>query len=138
MIRYTLDTNSIIALIKGKPELVRHIVEKNEGEIAVSSIVAHELYFGVYRSQKIHENLQTLRLLLLDFPILAFDQEDARVSGEIRNELARVGTPIGPYDVLIAGQAKARNLTVVTNNLREFNRVENLEVEDWTREASAI
>lgn len=133
MMRYILDTNAVIVLIAGKSEaLLRHIVAKNEGEIAISSIVAHKLYFGVYRSQKIHENLQTLRLLLHDFSVLAFDQEDARVSGEIRSELARIGTPIGPYDVLIAGQAKARNLTVVTNNLREFNRVEKLKVEDWT------
>ena len=93
---------------------------KREGEIGIPSIVAHELYFGVYKSQKISFNLEALRLLLTDFPILEFDQEDARVSGELRSALAQTGAPLGPYDVLIAGQAKARDLTVITNNVREF------------------
>lgn len=69
---------------------------------------------------------------MADFPILDFDQNDAFVAGEIRAALAAKGTPIGPYDVLIAGQAKARGLTLVTNNVGEFNRVENLQVEDWS------
>lgn len=69
---------------------------------------------------------------MADFSILDFDQNDAFVAGEIRAALAAKGTPIGPYDVLIAGQAKARGLTLVTNNVGEFNRVENLHVEDWS------
>ncbi|EJM98434.1 type II toxin-antitoxin system VapC family toxin [Phyllobacterium sp. YR531] len=133
MIRYILDTNAIISLIGKKSDnLIARILEKAEGDIAVSSIVVHELYFGAYRSQKVQNNLETLRLLLHDFSLLEFDREDARVSGEIRAMLAGIGTPIGPYDVLIAGQAKARNLVLVTNNVREFARVENLMVEDWT------
>lgn len=77
-------------------------------------------------------NLETLRLLLADFPILDFDQRDAFVAGEIRAALAVKGTPVGPYDVLIAGQAKARELVVITNNTGEFSRVGGLRVEDWT------
>ena len=65
-------------------------------------------------------------------PILDIDPEDARVAGEIRAELARAGTPIGPYDILIAGQAKARGLTLVTNNTGEFRRVVGLKLDDWT------
>ena len=65
------------------------------------------------------------------FPVLEFDQEDARQAGEIRAHLASKETPIGPYDVLIAGQAKARKLTLVTHNATEFRRVPNLKVEDW-------
>ncbi len=133
MMNYVLDTNAVISLIGTKSDrLIARILEKTMGEIAISSIVAHELYFGVYRSQKINDNLETLRLLLHDFPLLEFNYEDARISGEIRSKLAGTGTPIGPYDVLIAGQAKARNLTLITNNVREFVRVENLKVEDWT------
>ncbi len=133
MMRYVLDTNAVIQLVSRRSDgLVRLILEKREGEIGISSVVAHELYFGVYKSQKISFNLEALRLLLLDFPILEFDQEDARVSGELRSTLAQAGLPIGPYDVLIAGQAKARDLIVITNNVREFQRVEGLKVEDWT------
>ncbi|RCW79344.1 type II toxin-antitoxin system VapC family toxin [Phyllobacterium bourgognense] len=133
MMRYVLDTNAVIHLVSRRSDtLVRLILEKREGEIGIPSIVAHELYFGVYKSQKISFNLEALRLLLTDFPILEFDQEDARVSGELRSVLAQTGAPIGPYDVLIAGQAKARDLTVITNNVREFKRVDGLKVEDWT------
>ncbi|PSH61353.1 type II toxin-antitoxin system VapC family toxin [Phyllobacterium sophorae] len=133
MMRYVLDTNAVIQLVSRKSDgLVRLILEKREGEIGIPSVVAHELYFGVYKSQKISFNLEALRLLLLDFPILEFDQEDARVSGELRSTLAQAGQPIGPYDVLIAGQAKARDLILITNNVREFQRVEGLKVEDWT------
>jgi tRNA(fMet)-specific endonuclease VapC len=67
----------------------------------------------------------------LRFEIVEFDQEDARRAGEIRAALAKAGAPIGPYDVLIAGQALARSLTLVTHNVREFGRVEGLVVEDW-------
>jgi tRNA(fMet)-specific endonuclease VapC len=67
----------------------------------------------------------------LQFPVLEFDQEDARQAGEVRVNLASKGTPIGPYDVLIAGQAKARKLTLVTHNTTEFQRVPGLKVEDW-------
>lgn len=94
--------------------------------------MAHELWYGAYRSQKVAFNLETLRLLFSDLPILDIDSEDAGVAGEIRAELARAGTPIGPYDVLIAGQAKARGFTLVTNNTDEFRRVVGLKLDDWT------
>jgi tRNA(fMet)-specific endonuclease VapC len=95
-------------------------------------IVVHELYFGAHKSAKIQHNLETFRLLFADFPILDFDLRDAYFAGEIRAALATHGTPIGPYDVLIAGQAKARELVIITNNIREFARVEALRAEDWT------
>ena len=97
------------------------------------TIVAHEFYFGAYRSARVAQNLETLRLLTGDVPVLDFDERDAMVAGELRALLAAQGTPIGPYDVLIAGQAKARGMTVVTNNVGEFARVVGLSVEDWTR-----
>ena len=133
MISHLLDTNAVIALIGRKSDaLVSHVLQSPQGGIGLSSVVAYELYFGAQKSAKVQHNLETLRLFMADFPILEFDQNDAFVAGEIGAALAAKGTPIGPYDVLIAGQAKARGLTLVTNNVGEFNRVESLRVEDWS------
>ncbi len=130
-----LDTNAVISLVARRSDALLRRVEASEpGSLAISSVVAHELYFGAYRSEKVAFNLETLRLLFADLAILDFDREDARVAGEIRAELKRRGTPIGPYDTLIAGQAKARNLMLVTNNTGEFSRVAGLRIEDWTTE----
>jgi tRNA(fMet)-specific endonuclease VapC len=132
VITHLLDTNAVIALRSRKSEvLVNRILDSDEGSIGFSSIVAHELYFGAFRSAKVSSNLETLRLLMADFPLVGFDREDARASGEVRAELAAKGKMIGPYDVLIAGQAKARNLVLITNNIGEFVRVDGLRVEDW-------
>jgi tRNA(fMet)-specific endonuclease VapC len=92
-------------------------------------VVLHELYYGAFKSQRVEKNVA--RVDGLQFPVLEFDQEDARQAGEIRAHLASRRTPIGPYDVLIAGQAKARKLTLVTHNTTEFQRVPSLKVEDW-------
>lgn len=130
---WLLDTNAIIALMTRRSDnLIRRIDSKVPGTIFVSTIVRHELYFGVYGSQRVESNLETLRLMLSDFKELDFDSEDARAAGEIRAALKRIGQPIGPYDVLIAGQARARGLTLVTNNVGEFSRIEDLDIEDWT------
>ena len=112
--------------------LVNRVLQSVDGTIGLPSIVTHELYFGAHKSAKVQHNLETLRLLFADFPILEFDQRDAFTAGEIRAVLAAKGTPIGPYDVLIAGQAKARGLALVTNNISEFSRVDGLCVEDWS------
>ncbi|GAA3102104.1 type II toxin-antitoxin system VapC family toxin [Rhizobium viscosum] len=134
MISHLLDTNAVIALIGRKSDrLTTRIFESEQGSIALSTIVVHELYYGAHKSARIEHNLETLRLFLADFSILDFDRNDAFVAGEIRSALAAKGTPIGPYDVLIAGQAKARGLILVTNNVGEFNRVAGLRIEDWTR-----
>lgn len=128
-----LDTNVVIALLARRSDVLLQRVEAAEpGSLAVSSVVAHELYYGAYRSQKVAFNLETLRLLFADLAILDLDREDARVAGQIRANLAQQGTPIGPYDVLIAGQARARNLPLITNNTAEFARVSGLEIQDWT------
>lgn len=133
MISHLLDTNAVIALIgRRSDELVNRVFQSVDGTIGLPSIVTHELYFGAHRSAKVQHNLETLRLVFADFPILEFDQRDAFTAGEIRAVLAAKGTPIGPYDVLIAGQAKARGLVLVTNNIGEFSRVDGLRVEDWS------
>ena len=96
---------------------------------AVESIVVHELYFSAFKSQRHDQNLA-----LVDkprFEVVPFDREDARHAGDVRTALAIQGIPIGGYDVLIAGQALARALTLVTRNAREFARVQGLLVENW-------
>ncbi|MGZ2487885.1 tRNA(fMet)-specific endonuclease VapC [Rhizobium pisi] len=133
MIRHLIDTKAVIALIGRKSDtLLARVMDSDEGSIGLSSIVMHELYYGAYKSAKASYNLETLRLFMADFPSVGFEQEDALAAGEIRAALAAKGTPIGPHDVLIAAQAKARDLVLVTNNVGEFRRVEGLRVEDWT------
>ena len=103
------------------------------GEIvAVSSIVIFELCYGIAKSKRRHLNADVLRGFLAG-PVsqLAFDDEDARAAGEVRATLEAAGTPIGPYDVLIAGQALRHKATLVTANTREFARVPGLAWEDW-------
>ena len=135
MITHLFDTNAMIALLGRKSTpLVTRVLESAEGSIGLSVMVAYELYFGVYKSAKVSFNLETLRLAMADFPVIAFEREDAQISGAIRAALAAKGMPIGPYDLLIAGQAKARGYILVTNNTNEFNRVDGLRIEDWTIE----
>ncbi len=130
--RFLLDTNAVISLLGQKSEaLINRVLDCSEGEIAIPAIVSHELYFGAYKSQKVSFNLETIRLLLRDFVVLPFDEEDSRQAGEVRAELKKSGSPIGPYDVLIAGQARARDLILISNNVREFERVPDLRLEDW-------
>lgn len=128
--RYLLDTNAVIALLNdsGSPISTR-VRQRQPADIGLSAIVMHELYFGAYKSQRRERNLEIVDGLRLE--VVPFDQEDARHAGEIRAALAAQGTPIGGYDVLIAGQARARALTLVTHNVREFQRVTQLEIENW-------
>ncbi|KUM24977.1 pilus assembly protein [Mesorhizobium loti] len=126
---YLLDTNAVIAAMKGDENLLTVLKRNKPQDFALSAVVAHELYYGAYRGQRTAENLARLDALL--FPVLEFDREDARHAGEIRAMLAMSGTPIGPFDVLIGGQARARGLTLMTRNVREFERVKDLAIETW-------
>jgi tRNA(fMet)-specific endonuclease VapC len=127
--KYLLDTNAIIRLTQRHIKLVRRLQREDPEEFGLSVIVTHELYFGAYKSRDVQANLDTIALLKLE--IVPFDDDDARRAGEVRAVLAAAGTPIGPYDVLIAGQALARDLTIVTHNIREYSRVPGLRVENW-------
>ncbi|MDO3436422.1 type II toxin-antitoxin system VapC family toxin [Rhizobium sp. CBN3] len=133
MITHLIDTNAVIALIGRKADmLLSRVMESDEGSIGLSTVVMHELYYGAYKCAKVSYNLETLRLFMADFPAIGVEREDALAAGEIRAALAAKGKPIGPYDVLIAAQARSRDLVLVTNNVGEFQRVEGLRVEDWT------
>lgn len=126
---FVLDTNAVIALLGGHVRMRSRLSKCDPADVAISAIVAHELYFGAYKSQRLDHNLGLVDAL--NFRILDFDRADARRAGEIRAGLKHAGAPIGPYDVLIAGQALARGYTLVSRNVREFRRVRGLAVEDW-------
>lgn len=127
--RYLLDTNAIIALMKGHAGLLARLRACQPEDFGMPSIVAHELYYGAYRSQHLDDNLR--RVEALRFELLDFDREDARRAGQLRALLSAQGTPVGPYDILIAGQAWARGLTLITRNVREFQRISQIAVENW-------
>ncbi|QND49339.1 type II toxin-antitoxin system VapC family toxin [Rhizobium lusitanum] len=127
--KYLLDSNAVIALMKSHSGFVAEIRKHKPQDFAIPAIVAHELFYGAYKGQRVVDNLA--RVDALQFETLDFDREDARKAGEIRAALAIIGTPIGAYDVLIAGQAVARDLILITHNVREFQRVKNLRFEDW-------
>ena len=128
--RYLLDANAVIALLNDTTSpIARRVRRFTPRDFGVSAVVIHELYYGAFKSQRVETNVA--RVDALQFSVLELDQEDARQAGEIRARLASKGTPIGPYDALVAGQARARKLTLVTHNTTEFQRVPSLKVEDW-------
>jgi tRNA(fMet)-specific endonuclease VapC len=128
--RFLLDANVVIGLLNdATSKLARRARRERPADITISAIVAHELFYGAFKSQRATQNVASIDSL--QFEVLEFDKEDARQAGEVRALLAARGTPIGPYDVLIAGQAKSRNLILVTNNTDEFGRVPGLRLDDW-------
>ena len=127
---YLLDTNAVIALLNDtSSRLALRVRQHKPMEIYISSIVIHELFYGAFKSQRAKHNVALVDSL--QFAMLEFDKEDARQAGEVRAALALKGKPIGPYDALIAGQAKARNMILITRNTKEFSRVKGLLIEDW-------
>lgn len=127
--RFLLDTNAVIALLEDDRSLVARIRTYLPSDFGISAIVHHELCFGAYKSRRVAANLQNVHAL--QFEVVPISKADAERAGEIRAALQARGTPIGPYDVLIAGQAVARSLTLITHNVAEFSRVAGLEFEDW-------
>ena len=115
--------------MRGDERVTGRMLRFEPADVAVSLVVMHELFYGAHRSARASENLA--RVHALRFPVLDLDQGDAEAAGRIRADLAAKGTPIGPYDVLIAGQGLARDLTVVTRNVTEFGRVIGLRFENW-------
>ena len=127
---FLLDTNAVIAVLNAPAgDVGKRLRRKKPASVSISAVVLHELYFGAFKSVRVSHNVATIDGLA--FNVLAFDRDDARAAGEVRAALQAIGTPIGPYDILIAGQALSRNLTLVTHNIGEFSRVTKLKVEDW-------
>jgi tRNA(fMet)-specific endonuclease VapC len=128
-VTWLLDTNTVIALLKGDDEVWARVDESPPDACVLPSVVMYELYYGASKSQRREANLD--RIEKLRFAVLDFDREDARAAGEIRARLEIAGTPIGAYDILIAGQALSRGFILITRNVREFERVEGLKLERW-------
>lgn len=133
---YLLDTNAVVALLRNKPAGVRERYREAESSgdyLGLSSVVLFELWYGVAKSSRVQENTERLRIFLSgNVDLLDFDDEDARSAAQVRATVESAGTPIGAYDVLIAGQALRRGLTVITANTSEFSRVTGLSWQDWT------
>jgi len=131
---YLLDSNICIYIINNKPEqVVGKIKEHTPPEIKLSSISMGELEYGVSKSRNREKNRQALVNFASAFDIIDFTDEDAEVYGIIRADLEKRGEVIGPYDMQIAAQAISRDLILVTNNVKEFNRIKNLKLENWTK-----
>ena len=132
---YLLDTDTVVGLLRNRPPAIRirfRAVLSGGKLLAISSVVLFELRYGIARSARPAENEDRLwALLAAGVAVLPLTEPVARAAAAVRAELAATGTPIGPYDLLIAGQALASGAVLVTGNTREFSRVRNLRVEDW-------
>jgi tRNA(fMet)-specific endonuclease VapC len=131
--KFMLDTNICIYLIKLKSQKVlKHFQSHDVGDIGISSITLAELRYGVAKSQHIEKNRQALDEFILPLEIADFDEAAAGVYGTIRAALEKVGRPIGSMDMLIGAHALALDVALITNNTKEFKRIKNLKVVDWT------
>lgn len=133
MIKYLLDTNICIFIIKRKPIRVLEKMQKfNVSEIGISSVTLSELEYGVSKSVRPEQNKMALVKFLSPIDIISYDDKAADAYGSIRSYLEKRGTPIGPLDTLIGAHAFSLGCTLVTNNLGEFKRIPDLALEDWT------
>ena len=120
---YLLDTNICIALLRGHANAVSQLAALPPSACAISSISVYELQTGVEKCQQPERERQKIDLLLNSLRLVEFDRDAAEKSAVVRVQLERIGTPIGPYDLLLAGHALARGLTMVTSDVGEFSRV---------------
>ncbi len=136
MKRFLLDTDTCIYLTNRRPGyevILDHVEGKSYGDVVVSSITFAELMYGIAKSRFQKLNQRAARVFFAHFPILPFDQAAAEAYGQIRARLETRGSPIGPLDTLIAAHAVSVGAVIVTNNTKEFSRVENLAVENWSK-----
>ena len=134
MIKYMLDTNICIYIIRKKPEAVlRRLQRSRVSDIGISSITLSELEYGAAKSSKPQQNKLALTEFLAPIEILPYDDLAAQQYGELRAHLERKGKPIGSLDMLIAAHALSLKCILVTNNEAEFRRVPKLNIENWTK-----
>lgn len=129
--RWMLDTDTCIAIIKQHPAALKKLRGKSIGQVGISSITLGELAFGADKSNRSNDAYEALREFALALEIAAFDEDAAMQYGVVRAALARRGRPIGPLDTLIAAHAVSADAILVTHNTREFSQVEKLRLEDW-------
>ena len=128
---YVLDTNTLIYFFKGMGKIHLTMLETPPHSIGIPTTVLYELEFGIAKSNSPEKRIQQLQSLTSIVNILPFDVNEARCAATIRADLEKKGTPIGPYDILIAATALQNNAILVTHNTKEFERVEKLRIEDW-------
>ena len=131
MLKYMLDTNIVIYVIKRKPLEVLEVFNQHAGQMSISSITLAELLHGAEKSKKIEHNLHQVEDFVSRLDVLKYDTKAAAHYGAIRANLERKGATIGVNDLHIAGHARSEGLTLVTNNLCEFERVEGLMLDNW-------
>ena len=130
--KYMLDTNIVIYVIKKRPESVlQKLQEYDPSDFCISSITLAEMEYGIAKSTRPERNQAALSAFLSNIDILPFDDRAAVEYGDIRASLEKKGTPIGPNDMLIAAHARSLGLTIVTNNVKEFRRVDGLMLDNW-------
>ena len=128
---YLLDTNTLIYFFKGTGDVANILLSKAPKDILIPSIALYELEVGIAKSTKPQKRRKQLESLILRMKISSFGAQEAKVAATIRADLEGKGLSIGPYDTLIAGIALSNNATLVTHNIKEFRRVEGLNIEDW-------
>jgi tRNA(fMet)-specific endonuclease VapC len=127
-----LDTNICIYIIKNKPQSVKEkFMMYDVGDLSLSSITVSELYYGAYKSQYVEKNLLALEHFLKPFSILEYGTKASVEYGKIRASLEKSGKVIGGLDMMIAAHARSLDMTLVTNNTKEFKRVDNLVLDNW-------
>jgi tRNA(fMet)-specific endonuclease VapC len=131
MLRYMLDTNVCIRVLRDRPLALRDRFNRDADSLCISTVVLMELLYGAERSARTTHHRQEVERLSARLSVLPFDNAAASHAAEIRAMLAGSGQIIGAYDALIAGHARSQGLIVVTGNLREFSRVDGLRSEDW-------
>lgn len=131
MLRYLLDTNIVIYTIRNKPEAVREKFRAQAGRMCLSSVTFMELVYGAEKSAQTERNLGVIEGFCANLEVLPFDEPAAAHSGQVRAELEREGTPIGPFNQMIAGHARSKGLVLVSNNTSEFARVAGIRLENW-------
>lgn len=130
---YLLDTNICIYIIKKRPvQVLKKFEALFPGSIAISTITLAELHYGIMKSSNPKKNQEALDKFLIPMEIVSYDYSATIEYGKIRAELEKKGTPIGPLDTLIASHSRSLNLTLVTNNVKEFNRIADLKIENWS------
>ena len=131
MLRYMLDTDLCIRVLRDRPKWLRPRFNAEADTLCISTVTLAELLHGAAKSAKLIDNRHEVERFAGRLEILSFDADAAAHSAEIRTMLERRGCPIGAYDLLIAGHARSHGLVVVTGNLGEFSRVDGLRTEDW-------
>lgn len=131
MLKYLLDTNIVIYTMKQRPQQVKRRFKQHDGQMCMSAVTLGELVFGAEHSQQVEKNLADIEAMAARLEVLPFDTRSAYQFGQIRADISSRGQPIGPYDMMIAGQARAAGLVLVTNNIKEFSKVPGLLLENW-------